>query len=445
MLKIACLANEFPATVEPYVVDEIKELQRRGVAVIAGSVIRGCRTAEKADIVLRPAGLVVSLRALWLCIWRYRKIAKLVSRVFFGGHEGPIRRAKALLHTFLGGCYAVRLETEQVHHIHVHHGFSASWIAMVAARLLGVNFSVTLYGSDLLLHRAYMDVKLENCDFCLTISEYNRRFILTHYPWIDADKVVMARLGVDIPETVGPTTLADQGGDKSFLIATVGRLHPVKNQAFLIEACAELRNRGVEFHCEIAGDGPERRRMETLIQKLRLESRVTLLGFISQEEIVALYERANVFVLTSLSEGIPLVVMEAMARGKVVLAPAITGIPELVIPGRTGFLYEPGSIHDFLRQVLTIYSAHIGTLGTGQTDRHRDGFETPDYTSGGRTPLPMGGTNPLDWVRHAARAHVRHNFNREKNLQVVTERFLQRVHPPAAEDLPHASSVLQQI
>ncbi|HVN17916.1 MAG TPA: glycosyltransferase [Dongiaceae bacterium] len=445
MLRVACLANEYPAVVEPYVVDQIKELQRCGVLVIAGSVVRGHDKAEKAIVVLRPVGVLVVLRAVWLCIWRYGKIADLLKRILFHGHEGPLRRVKALVHTVWGACYAVRLQGEQVDHIHVHHGFSASWIALVAARLLGVNFSMTLYGSDLLLHRAYLDVKLANCVFCATISEYNRRFILTQYQQIDPHKLVMVRLGVDIPTIVKSKNECDRDSDKPFRIVTVGRLHAVKDHEFLIRACAQLRDFGLNFQCEIAGQGPERCRLGALITDLKLTNQVTLLGFIAPEEIVALYERGDVVVLTSRSEGIPLVLMEAMARARLVLAPAITGIPELVVPG-TGFLYEPGSLSSFVQQVLTIYSAHRDTTAASQVVRLKcNSSESEKATS----PFPcsaLGGDIPsLDWIRHAARVHVRHNFNREKNLQLFTELFLQRVVPAATQDEPNESAVLQQI
>lgn len=225
---------------------------------------------------------------------------------------------------------------------------------MTAARLLGVGFSLTLHGSDLLLDGTYLDVKLADCAFCLTISEYNRRYILQRYPEIDSEKVIVARLGADIPrETVSEPSKANS---RPFTILAVGRLHEVKDHAFLVRACARLRERDLRFECYIAGEGPERRQLESLIRKHELGNYVTLLGHVPREQMSSLYDRADLVVLTSRSEGIPLVLMEAMARGRVVLAPAITGIPELVIAGKTGFLYEPGSIDAFVDHLQFIYS-----------------------------------------------------------------------------------------
>jgi glycosyltransferase involved in cell wall biosynthesis len=437
------LANQFPAAVEPYVKDEIDAMRRRGIHVIAGTVGRAGREENGEtvpDIVLLPIQGTVLARAMWLCIRRWSRISDLICRVAFHGPEGPIRRAKALLHALMGAGYAVRLEGQQVGHIHVHHGFSASWIAMIAARLLGIDFSMTLHGSDLLLHRAYLDVKLRHCSFCLTISEYNRRFLVTHYPGVDATKILIARLGVEIPETAVSEISVCRKESEPFRMLTVGRLHPVKDHAFLVRACARLQEQGLDFRCEIAGDGPERHRLESLIREFGLENEVTLLGHTSLEHMDALYRHADLVVLTSRSEGIPLVLMEAMARGKLVLAPAITGIPELVISGTTGFLYEPGSMQDFIEQLTEISSlVRKGCTYEDHEDRGQGTHQAEKRTA----------SHPseqfLEWVQHAARVQVSQNFNREKNLQFFTDLFLRRVTSPQSKDLRHASSVLQQI
>jgi colanic acid/amylovoran biosynthesis glycosyltransferase len=428
VLTIAYLANQFPSPVEPYVSEEIAELRRRGVHVIAGSVRRGkvpegaASENTRPEVVLEPLRVVVLLRALLLCGRRWKRIRKLIRRILFGGHEPPLQRAKALLHTWLGACYAVRLEGRGVAHIHAHHGYFGSWIAMTAARLLDAGFSMTLHGSDLLLRAAYLDVKLAHCTFCLTVSEFNRRYILEHYPGVEAQKVLVSRLGVEVNERVSLFLPGNEAGNSEFALLAVGRLRAVKNHAFLVRACAELRARGVRFECSIAGEGPERRNLQSLIRKFGLEEQVTLLGHVGREQMDSLYDRADAVVLTSHSEGIPLALMEAMARGKIVLAPAITGIPELVIPGKTGFLYEAGSLDDLVDRLLTICSS-------------MQALPRPCIHSPSRQ---------LDWIRHAARVHVRHNFNRRRNLESFCNLCIPRI-ALQTENLPHENLVLQQI
>jgi colanic acid/amylovoran biosynthesis glycosyltransferase len=171
-------------------------------------------------------------------------------------------------------------------------------------------------------------------------------------------------------------------GGRPFLILAVGRLHPVKDHVFLVRACQRLKRRGISFACVIAGEGSERASIERQIRDFDVCGEVHLAGHLSRQELDAHYADANLVVLTSRSEGIPLVLMEAMARGKLVLAPGITGIPELVLNEENGFLYQPGSLEDFVARVDLIYQSE-STFG------------------------PLG---------RAARQHVLQHFDREKNL-----------------------------
>jgi len=435
VLTVAYLANLFPSEVEPYVAEEIKELRKRGVRVITGSVRKrrerreACAGWAAAEVELQPLRVIILLQAAWLCLRRWKQISDLLRRVVGSGRERPVQRGKALLHTGLGACYAVLLAKRGVEHIHIHHGYFGSWIGMVAARLLGVGFSLTLHGSDLLLHGTYLDVKLANCTLCLTVSEFNRRYILEHYPRVEEKKVVVARLGVDVIEPAISVSSAPRSR-KGFVLLAVGRLHAVKDHAFLVRACAELYQRGVEFECSIAGEGPERRPLEKLIRNHGLENRVTLLGHVEGEQMSSLYNRADVVVLTSRSEGLPLVLMEAMARGKIVLASAITGIPELVVAGKTGFLYDAGSLDDFADRLLAI----------------RSRMHAPDHPplNGGPHPIILSAGKPLDWVRHAAQTQVYHNFDRRRNLESFGDLFIRHVLTEAGS-LLHENPVLQQI
>jgi colanic acid/amylovoran biosynthesis glycosyltransferase len=294
VLTVAYLANQFPAAVEPYVGEEIQELRRRGVRVIPGSVRGPEATPDRASSArepeiscLEPIRVLTLLRALALAVRRWERIASLVVRVLLRGKESPKRRLKALLHTWLGAYYAVLLRERRVDHVHVHHGYFGSWIGMVAARLLGVNFSMTLHGSDLLLDGTYLDAKLKYCRFCVTVSEYNRRYILEHFPAVDPRKIVISRLGVDLPESAESRRVA-RGTRRIFTLLAVGRLHAVKDHAFLVRACARLRDGGLDFECWIAGEGPERRRLEMLVRDNRLQDQVKLLGHVARPQMHAL-------------------------------------------------------------------------------------------------------------------------------------------------------------
>ncbi len=416
MPTIAYLSNQFPSPVEPYVAEEIWELRKRGVDVIPCSARRAEATVDDGlkplvaqTLCLQPLRIGLLLRATCLCLRRFSVLADLVERVLVQGSESPLRRMRALLHTWLGAYCALRLAGRGVEHIHVHHGYFASWIAIVAARLLGIGFSMTLHGSDLLLHGAYLDTKLKHCRFCVTVSEFNRRHILQHYAGVEPNKVVVRRMGVD-PRSLTPPAPEAERSTACLIMLAVGRLHPVKNHAFLARACRRLKDRGIRFLCLIAGEGGERPSLEKLIRDLDLPGYVKLLGHLPRRQLDTYYAMCDLVVLTSRSEGIPLVLMEAMAHGRTVLAPAITGIPELVVDGKTGFLYRTGSLEDFVERVETICKSR-SALG------------------------------PLHRV---ARQHVLEHFNRERNLSAFGDLFLARI-TGLAESNRDEDPVLQQI
>jgi len=442
MLTVAYLANQFPSPVEPYVTDEILELRSRGVRVIAGSVYKAVVGDPEAagskcspEIVLQTIRIRLIIGAAWLCFTKGLRVLSLLARVLCRGTEPLTQRTKALAHTFLGAYYAAALRKRSVGHIHVHHGYFGSWVGMVAAKLLGISYSVTLHGSDLLLHARYLDTKIGESRFCITVSEYNRGQILAHYPQNDPGKIVVCRLGVELEPLLSLT--APRKLSPVFELLSAGRLHPVKDHAFLVKACASLKAHGVNLRCLIAGEGPERAHLESLIRKLELEETVELLGHLPRERLDLLLDQTDLVVLTSRSEGIPLVLMEAMARGKIVLAPNITGIPELVIDGKTGFLFEPGSENSLVNRILSIRTGLLAAT-TEEYRRRNEGTKPHSPGMAGRA------RSGFDWIRHAARSHVMHNFNRARNLESFSDLFIERVAPqiesPTREDL-----VLQQI
>lgn len=412
MTTVAYIANEFPSPLEPYVIDEIRELRRRGTQVICCS---GKRVA--------PRDLTLSERALWKET-RYfqplsddellralkrlgsnrRQLTHFLKPLVWERGSSLSLRLRGLCHTLMGASMAEFLAPQSVEHIHAHHGYFASWMALVAARLLGIGFSFTLHGSDLLQRGDLLSAKLCECQFCVTVSDYNKHYILRNYPATRPEKIIVQRLGVDpVVEKVESASPADE---HRFSVLSIGRLHPVKNHRFLIEACSALRDRGLDFVCSILGDGPERTALQRQIAAANLQKQVQLKGHVPRAELSSYYAQSDLVILTSKSEGIPVVLMEAMAHGKLVLAPAITGIPELVDDQQTGFLYQAGSLSDFVKRVLQIHSNQSSLAG----------------------------------VQRAAAARVASSYNRQQNMNIFAEQFLARI---SRLDNSYAYSLLQ--
>ena len=415
-MTIAYIANEFPSPLEPYVMDEITELRHRGVQVVCCS---GKRVSQNA--------LSLAERAFWKETHYFQpltddELLRAVGRLACNRHNlwqllrplvsergaSAARRIRALGHMVLGAALAEQLAPLEVEHIHAHHGYFASWMALTAARLLGIGFSFTLHGSDLLQRADLLSAKLRACQFCVTISDYNRRYILRNYPSTPSEKIVVQRLGVDraLPwPAPAPTAERDH---HRFCLLSVGRLHRVKDYHFLIQACATLRDQGLDFLCWIVGEGPERPDLERQIVARGLEGQVRLIGHVSRTALRSYYRYADLVVMTSKSEGIPVVLMEAMSHAKLVLAPAITGIPELVEHQRTGFLYQPASLPDFVSAVTWIHDHRASLSG----------------------------------IERAAAASIAASYNRQRNLRAFAEQFLARI---SQSDGDHAHPVLQQV
>jgi len=416
MTTIAYIANEFPSPLEPYVIDEITELRRRGTQVICCSGKRVSpndlsiaeRVFWKETRFFQPLSDEELIRAARRLASDRHKLWQLLRPLLWERGASPTRRIRALGHTLMGAALAEQLAPLKVEHIHAHHGYFASWMALAAARLLGINFSFTLHGSDLLQRADLLSAKLLACQFCVTISDFNRQNIFRNYPSTPSEKVLVQHLGVDrvfAGPTLAPAADADH---RRFCLLSVGRLQPVKNYRFLIQACAALRDQGLDFICWIVGEGPERPALEHQITSLGLQGNVYLIGQLPRTDLSGYYRYADLVVMTSQSEGIPVVLMEAMAHERLVLAPAITGIPELVEHQRTGFLYQPGSLPDFVSAVSWIQANQASLAG----------------------------------IQRAAAASIADSYNRQRNLRAFAEQFLARI---SQSDGNHAHPLLQQV
>jgi len=415
MTTIAYIANEFPCALEPYVMDEIIELRRRGAQVICCSGKRVSpndlslpeRAFWKETRSFQPLSDAELLRAVRRLASDRRNLGLLLRPLLWEHGASPTRRLRALGHTVMGAALAEQLAPLDVKHIHAHHGYFASWMALAAAHLLGIGFSFTLHGSDLLQRADLLSAKLRACQFCVTVSDFNREYIFRNYPSTLSEKVLVRRLGVDRALPL-PSPAAAAEKDHRFCLLAVGRLHCVKDYRFLIQACAVLRDQGFDFLCWIVGEGPERAALERQIMALKLQGRVHLIGRVARTDLPGYYRHADLVVMTSKSEGIPVVLMEAMAHEKLVLAPAITGIPELVEHQRTGFLYHSGSLTDFVSAVRWIRANQSSLAG----------------------------------IQQAAAASIAVSYNRQHNLHTFAEQFLARIQQP---DGDHAHSLLQQV
>jgi colanic acid/amylovoran biosynthesis glycosyltransferase len=230
------------------------------------------------------------------------------------------------------------LKMEGVDHIHAHYATYPALIAWITHQLTGISYSITIHSHDIFDCQAMLETKLRDALFLVPISNYNVEFMASHVgDWI-RKKCHVIHCGVNLSQY---RSIANRNNKKEtdiFEILQIGSLHWKKGQVYLLQAIASLRNQGVPIHLRIIGEGNERSNLEREIENLNLENVVELLGARTQEEVANLLPSADCYVQSSVSEGIPVAIMEAMACELPVVATNITGIPELVMDGKTGLL-----------------------------------------------------------------------------------------------------------
>ena len=261
--------------------------------------------------------------------------------------EGIRERLKILAHVLPAIVLAHYWRRRQITHIHAHWAHTATTIAMHAAEMLGVGFSFTGHANDLFVHRVGLVGKLRRARFVVCISEFHRRFYLA----LGADPATLCVVYCGI-DTECYESRSD--GDELFgppQILGVGRLVEKKGFLDLIAACSLLRDRGIAFSCKIAGSGAEESDLRARIARAGLEDLLTLPGRnVRQEDLPDLIRGSRVMALPCVRDregdmdGLPQVLIEAMACGIPVISTRLVGIPDLVRSGAHGQLVEPGDV-----------------------------------------------------------------------------------------------------
>ncbi len=349
--KIAYIVSRFPHLPESFILRELDELDAQGFEVIL------CPLVRHKEKVSHPAAYRWIERA-WYTPFISRQLLR--DTLWHILHQ-PRRALTTILHAllkvvttpnFLIGTLGIlptafhlarRLQASGVTHIHAHFATHPAMAAWIINQLTGITYSFTAHAHDIYVDTAMLREKMGAAKFVVAISEYNRQLLAR---FGDVSKVHVVHCGVNLERYPLRTTPPDG----PFTIVSVASLQPYKGLEYLIRACHLLRERGVNnFRCRIAGGGELHASLSELINSLRLNECVELLGPQTQEAVAALLQTAHLFVLPSIvtesgkMEGLPVVLMEALAVGLPVISTNISGIPEIVKPGVTGQLVPPAN------------------------------------------------------------------------------------------------------
>ncbi|WP_263353214.1 glycosyltransferase family 4 protein [Acidicapsa acidisoli] len=239
------------------------------------------------------------------------------------------------------------MRTRSLSHLHVHFGGPVATVGMLTALAWKIPWSLTLHGPDEFFDQEafYLRRKIESASFVICISDFCRSQVLRIAPGLDKSRVEVIRLGVDClalrPQELD---LPDAANRQSPLrIVCTGRLVAAKGHRILLEALALLSAEGVRYSCTLIGDGPERGSLQALSTRLRLDKSVRFLGAMAHQPTLSEVSQAEVFVLASFAEGLPVALMEAMALGLPCISTTIAAIPELIENKGNGLLVPPAS------------------------------------------------------------------------------------------------------
>ena len=343
-MRIAYLVSRFPAFSETFVVREVVEVRRRGHAVQVyalksrtdpgydPSAEHLVRSTQYSRFLLSGPLLWANLKAA--CCRPVRYWGSLLF-VFLHGLRTPKECLKALAAYPKTVYYGALMAERGVEHIHVHFANVPTLSALVIRRIFGIPYSFFAHAHDLYQFRSMLAEKLAGATFALTNCEFNRDYLARFCEPEDMKKVSVLHCGGDVRRLSRVERHPEPG-----LVVSLGRLCEQKGFVYLVEACAALRRRGMAVRFEVAGEGPDRPMLQQRIAELGVGDAFVLLGRIP--DIESLLARAALFALPCVvagdgsMDGIPTVLIEAMAAKVPVVSTMVSGVPELVRNGETG-------------------------------------------------------------------------------------------------------------
>ena len=382
MMRLAYLTTGYPEVSHTFVRREILELERRGHHVLRLSIHR-----PDSDLV-DPADIDEAKQTFYVLDHRVRLLSATIAALFgqpqafahalaimLGMHRRSDRSLLRHIAYMAEACALLPLVRDTaIQHVHVHFGTNAAAVARLLRRLGGPSYSMTIHGPDELdAPRAFsLGEKIADSAFTVAITDYCsaqlRRWAgCTHWHKIH---IVHCTVGAEFDDAPPPIT------DDCHTLLCIGRLAPQKGQLLLIEAMGKLAADSIEAKLVLAGDGELRPVIEDRIAELGLRDRVAITGWITGKQVAEHLVNCRALVLPSFAEGLPVVIMEAMAKARPVISTYIAGIPELVHPSRNGYLVHAGNVDqlvDAMRRVLNAPADRLNAMGQdGQKCVRRD-------------------------------------------------------------------------
>jgi glycosyltransferase involved in cell wall biosynthesis len=348
-MRLGYLYSRYPVLSQTFCDAEMLELERCQHEVVLGSLYPP-KTALRHEYLTRlraPIHYAPSSRELDALARKAKRKGRWPAALVSQHEEKYGAEYKAALRARNALFFVELFEREQVPHFHVHFANRAAHTAMFVKAISGIPFSMTAHGQDFMSDLGNDELLRELCasaEFVGAETDYSRDLLAMRCLG-SRTKIFRVYNGIDLSRFPKPE--ADQRPSAPIRFLSVGRLVAFKGFHFLIDACTELQKRGINFDCEIIGEGALHQDLEERARRQDLCERIHFTGEQSQNYVQAALQRCDIFVLASApdergaSDVFPTVIAEAMATGKPVVSTIIAGIPELVANRETGLLAPP--------------------------------------------------------------------------------------------------------
>ncbi|MCZ6837402.1 MAG: glycosyltransferase [Planctomycetota bacterium] len=390
-IQVAYLVNLYPKVSHAFIRREILALEAQGMSVKRYAIRRADeKLVDDSDVTeagktsyLLDAGvfglLMAVIRIKLTRPIRYLQALKLACQIGYGSDRGLLRHFMYLAEAcVLEG----QLRHEGVLHLHAHFGTNSTTVAMLCHTLGGPGYSFTAHGSAEFdrLDQIGITSKIDRARFVIAVSRFGRSQLMRKCPAEQWAKIHVVHCGVEdqlLEDTPAPIP-------ETRRFVCVGRLCEQKAPMLLVEAMQGLRDDG--FNCELVlvGDGELRAQVEQAIEDHAMGDSISITGWATGQEVRAQIEASRILILPSLVEGLPVVIMEAFARGRPVISTYVGGVPELVRPGENGWLVPAGDVDALILAMKEAMETPISRLGDmGLAGRKRVKAEHATKTEAG--------------------------------------------------------------
>ncbi|MGG6294356.1 glycosyltransferase [Leptolyngbya sp. AN02str] len=386
-MAIAYLVNQYPKVSHSFIRREIAAVEACGIP-IARYAIRACRDelVDEADLAELDRTYVVMDQGLKRLAIALAEVAIAQPTRFLKALNMALKLARhsdrGIVHHLIylaEACHLLRqFRAARITHVHAHFGTNSTTVALLCQQLGGPTYSFTAHGPEEFDKPTVISLseKIQHASFVAAISSFGKSQLFRwceHRHW---SKVHIVHCGVDqefLDHIPSPVSEVPQ-------LVCVGRLSEQKGYLLLLEAARQLTQQGMSFKLVLVGDGPLRSEIEALIHQWNLQHCVEITGWASGQQVQQQLLAARAMVLPSFAEGLPVVIMEALALGRPVISTYIAGIPELIVPGQCGWLVPPGDADELaiaMKAALTASTAELtqmGAVGRARTLQQHNSF-----------------------------------------------------------------------